>query len=78
MVEWMSELKNAFLSMILKVLPYSPFVTYIDKLEELPYLNYLNWFIPGGDFIAIGTAWLGVITIYYMYSIILRWLKAID
>lgn len=78
MVTWMAELKDAFLSLILKVLPYSPFVQYIDKLEELPYLNYLNWFIPVGTFINIGTAWLGVITIYYMYSIILRWIKAID
>lgn len=78
MVAWMAELKTAFLSMLLKLLPYSPFVKYIDALEELPYLNYLNWFIPVGTFITIGTAWLGVITIYYMYSILLRWIKAID
>lgn len=78
MVTWMSELKDAFLSMILKVLPYSPFVKFIDQLEELPYLGYLNWFIPVGTFITIGTTWLAVITIYYMYSIILRWLKAIE
>lgn len=64
--------------MLLKLLPYSPFVKYIDALEELPYLNYLNWFIPVGTFITIGTAWLGVITVYYMYSILLRWIKAID
>lgn len=78
MITWMSELKDAFLSMLLKVLPYSPFVEYIDKLEELPYLSYLNWFIPVGEFVAIGTTWLGAIAIYYMYSIILRWIKAID
>ena len=78
MITWMSELKNAFLAMVLKLLPYSPFVKYIDALEELPYLNYLNWFIPVGTFITIGTAWLGAITTYYMLSILLRWLKAIE
>lgn len=78
MITWMAELKDAFLSLVLKVLPYSPFVQFIDKLEQLPYLNYLNWFVPVGDLVGIGMAWLSVITIYYMYSIILRWIKAID
>lgn len=78
MLEWMSELKNAFLELVIKLLPLSPFSSFIDSMEELPYLSYLNWFIPVGSFITIGTAWLGVITTYYMLSILLRWLKAID
>ena len=78
MLEWMSELKNAFLELVIKLLPLSPFSSFIDGLEDLPYLSYLNWFVPVGSFITIGTAWLGVITTYYMLSILLRWLKAID
>ena len=78
MIAWMSELKNAFLALVLKLLPLSPFSKYIDALEEVPYLGYLNWFVPVKDFVAIGSAWLGVITTYYLLSILLRWLKAID
>ena len=78
MTKYIAELKNAFLSIVLKLLPLSPFEKYINELEDLPYLGYLNWFIPIGDIIVIGTAWLGAITIYYMLSILLRWLKAID
>lgn len=78
MLEWMAELKNAFLDIVLKLLPFSPFSSFIDSLEQLPYLGYLNWFIPIGTFVTIGTAWLAVITTYYMLSIVLRWLKAID
>lgn len=78
MLGFMSELKDAFLALLLDLLPLSPFTDFIDSLEQLPYLGYINWFIPVGRFITIGTVWLGAITIYYMLSILLRWLKAID
>lgn len=78
MLEQMSELKEAFLDFVLKLLPFSPFEGVIDQLESLPYLEYLNWFIPVGTFIAIGSLWLTAITAYYMLSILLRWIKAID
>lgn len=78
MIAWISEIKNAFLALVLKLLPFSPFSKYIDALEEVPYLGYLNWFVPVKEFVAIGSTWLGAITTYYLLSILLRWLKAID
>lgn len=78
MLEQMSELKEAFLDFVLKLLPFSPFEGVIDQLESLPYLEYLNWFIPVGTFLTIGSLWLTAITTYYMLSILLRWIKAID
>lgn len=78
MLAFMSELKNAFLALVLKLLPLSPFSEFIDELEQLEYLGYINWFFPIGRFITIATAWLACITLYYMCSILLRWLKAID
>lgn len=72
------ELVTRFLGWVCNLLPTSPFVSYIDALEELPYLSYLNWFIPVPTFIAIGEAWLVAVGLFYMYSIILRWIRAID
>lgn len=62
---------------VLSLLPHSPFTAVLDAMEKLPYLNYLNWFIPVSTFIAIGEVWLVAIGTYYLYSIILRWIKAV-
>ena len=78
MLDFMNELGDNFLSMLQNVLPLSPFSKYIDEIAQLPYLSYLNWFIPVGEFVAIGTLWLGAISIFYLYQIILRWVKAIE
>lgn len=72
------ELVTRFLDWVCALLPTSPFVSYIDALERLPYLAYLNWFIPVSSFIVIGEAWLVSVGLFYFYSIILRWIRAID
>lgn len=72
------EIVEKFLNLVLSVLPRSPFVKYIAAMEEIPFLQYLNWFIPIGTFILIGEAWLVAIGIFYLYSIILRWIRAIE
>lgn len=60
-----------------KVLPLSPFADYLDTLGELPYLSWLNWFFPIGDCLAVMLAWLGAIGLFYLYSIVMRWIKVI-
>lgn len=78
MLDFMMELLNRFGDMLSKVLPLSPFQSYIKSFSNLPYLGYLNWFLPIGAFVKIGMAWLVAIGIFYMYSIIMRWVKMID
>lgn len=78
MLSWMNELLEKFLDFVLALLPLSPFTEVIDSLESVPYLGYLNWFIPVGTCLKIGTLWLSAIIIFYIYSIILRWIKAIQ
>lgn len=77
MLEWMAELLNKFLGTILSVLPQSPFQKYISAFSRLPYLSALNWVIPVGAIAKIFVGWLAAITLFYIYSIIMRWIKLI-
>ncbi len=72
------EIVTKFLDWVLKLLPTSPFAAYIDALENIPFLAYLNYFLPISTFIAIGEAWLVAVGLFYLYSIILRWIRAIE
>lgn len=72
------EIVEQFLHAVLSVLPQSPFASFIDALSSIPYLGYLNYFIPIGSFIAIGQSWLVAVGLFYLYSIIMRWIRMIQ
>lgn len=74
----MQALLNAFLDLLMKVFPTSPFADTIEKFSKLPYLGYINWFVPVSEMVTIGSAWLVAIGVYYLYSIIARWVKLIE
>lgn len=78
MIEFMKEMLDKFLDLLLKLFPGSPFAPYIAALDKLPFLGYLNWFIPIGTLCKIGAAWLLAIGLYYLYMIIARWIKLIS
>lgn len=77
MLDFMMELINKFANALMAVLPTSPFQKYLSEFSDLPYLGWLNWFIPIGSMVKIGVSWLGVIALFYLYSIIMRWVKMI-
>lgn len=77
MLDWLNDLWNSFSGLLLSVLPTSPFVQWLNIMGEVPYLGWLNWFIPVGDFIKIGVAYLAVVSLFYVYMVIARWLKVI-
>lgn len=77
MLDWIGQLFTKFGNMLMEVLPTSPFQPFIQQFRELPFLQYLNWFIPVGQMITVLEAWLAAILVFYLYSIILRWIKAI-
>lgn len=64
-------------SVLSTVLPLSPFQDFIDQFRELPFLAYLNWFVPVRGILTVLTAWLAAIAAFYLYSILLRWLKVL-
>ena len=66
-----------FSEALLQVLPLSPFQQYIDQFRSLPYLGWLNWFFPVGSCLTVMTAWLVAVGLFYLYSILMRWLKII-
>ena len=72
------EIVTKFLDWVLALLPHSPFASFLNELETLPYLGYVNYFFPVGACIKIGEAWLVAIGLFYLYSIFLRWIRAID
>lgn len=69
---------NSLLSAVFSFLPPSPFRGVFEGMADSEVLQYLNWFVPVGDFLAMMAVWLGAIAVFYMYQVILRWIKAID
>ena len=78
MLDWFAELLAKFGNMILTVLPKSPVQQFLGSFDDLPYLSYLNWFIPVSSIIIVLEAWLVAIAVFYLYSVILRWVRAIE
>ena len=75
-VGWVGDKINWLLSFLCLMLPDSPFklLDYTPLSGILPYVNY---FIPLDLILDTMSAWLACILIYYGYSIILRWIKAV-
>lgn len=77
MLDWFAELLGKFANIVGTLLPTSPFQPYLKEFSNLPYLGYINWVVPVGKCVKIGLAWLSVIAVFYLYSIIMRWVKMI-
>ena len=69
----------SFAVSVINLFPESPF----KQLEEFSasdyfeWLQYLNWFIPVGRIVGIMELWLSGLALYYVYQIVLRWIKVI-
>ncbi len=65
---------------VIELFPTSPF-TVLDELsnsEFYEWLQMLNWFIPVGTFVSILEGWLACVAAYYLYQVVLRWVKVIE
>lgn len=69
---------NQFLGSILFFLPTSPFTDFISEIEEWEWLSWLNWILPIGTFVKILAVWGSCIAVYYLYSLVLRWIRAVS
>lgn len=77
MAKLLKEFLGKFGKLLLLVLPKSPVQKFLASFQELPYLGYLNWFVPVSSILIILEVYLAAVSLYYMYSILLRWLKII-
>lgn len=77
MIDWISGLLDKFGGWLLNVLPRSPFQGFISNFHGRfdSGLGILNWFISFRDIKVIFLAWLSVVALFYLYSIIMRWVK---
>lgn len=65
------------ISQLVQLLPTSPFAQFVDDFSGLPWLGVLNWFFPVRECLIVMVAWLGAITLFYLYSVVMRWVKLI-
>ena len=68
---------DKLIAQIVSVLPASPFAAFVEDFANLPWLGVLNWFFPVRQCLIVMAAWLGAITLFYLYSVVMRWVKMI-
>lgn len=68
---------GSILSLIFSILPPSPF-SVINNSIIAEYLPYINYFVPFSEVVVILQTWLVAIGVYYLYQVVLRWIKAIQ
>lgn len=80
MFDTLSDTLVSFAQSVLDLLPQSPFLFLEDmsNTEVYDWLKMLNWFIPINSFVGILEVWLSGVLLYYIYQIILRWIKVIE
>ena len=64
--------------LFLSLLPDSPFQAAEIPVSVLTRLGHLNWLVPVNKIIGVMSLWLVAIASFYLYQIILRWVKAIE
>lgn len=80
MFDTLSDALIDFAVSIIELFPASPF-TVLEELsnsEVYEWLRMVNWFVPIGTFVSILEAWLTCVGVYYIYQIVLRWIKVIE
>lgn len=78
LLDWLSDNFSKIIDSIINSLPKSPIVFLSSNASISRILSYVNWFIPVYLWISILESWLVAIATYYIYQVILRWIKAIE
>lgn len=65
------------LNLVLMLLPDSPFSN-LDFSVFAPFIGLINWFIPINQMVIFLATWGTAVMIYYIYSVAMRFVNAID
>lgn len=79
MIQYFQDIFSKFGDWLLTVLPTSPFQGFLSNFHNKfdTGLGWLNWIISFRDIRTIFLVWLGAVALFYLYSIIMRWIKMI-
>lgn len=73
-----------FAEALMQVLPTSPFAAFFAEWASgsgyaalRTGIGWLNWVFPAAAAVRILEAWLVAVLAYYLYAIVMRWLKVI-
>lgn len=77
LLNWMSTMVHTLGQTLIALLPVSPFRNFINSFNVPEYVGFINWFFPVSEFLAVMALWLTAISLFYLYSIIMRWIKVI-
>ena len=73
----LSDVFGGFTSALIQLFPRSPFKAWLQAAHNIPALSVLNYFLPISQMIAIMQLWLVAVALFYLYSVIARWVKLI-
>lgn len=81
---WWSDLRQGMIDVaqqVIEKLPESPIVAGLREIGGNPvqqWMGYVNWFVPFREILTILGIWLSAVAIYYLFQIVLRWIKVIE
>lgn len=77
-MDTLNGLLSSFGGYLKDVLPLSPFSLFFSNWIPPDYIKYLNWFFPVSECLDVLEIWVGSVSSYYIYSLLMRWIKVID
>ena len=58
--------------------PIQPLIATLSTPAVLEVLAFVNWFVPVGTMLGVLSGWLACVAAYYVYQILLRWIKVVE
>lgn len=58
--------------------PLQPLIATLSTPAVTEILGFVNWFVPIGTMLSILSGWLACVAAYYVYQILLRWIKVVE
>lgn len=68
---------GGLITMLFNLLPATPFDSIYQYLNNDFFMN-LNWIVPIPEILVFLVSWTTAVSLYYVISIVLRWIKAIE
>lgn len=68
---------GGLITLIFNLLPETPFNSVYQYLNNDFFMN-LNWIIPIPEILTFLVSWTSAVSLYYVISVVLRWIKAIE